>query len=192
MKTAVIPGLLLSSIVCLGGAAHAQQKIITSPVAHSKKQVAMPDIPASEKNKAVVRKLYEDILNPGQLDLLPQVVADEYVGAQGEHGPTGLAATIRPVRAAFPDISWTVESLLAEGDQVVVRWSWTGTHQGAFRSFAATHRPVTNSAIAIYQLRNFKIVRSWMQSDRLGFLQQIGALPPELAAQLQPPSPPSR
>lgn len=152
----------------------------------------MAPIPASEKNKAVVRKLYDDILTPGHLALLSQVVADEYVGAQGERGPAGMAETVGPVRAAFPDIKWTVESLLAEDDQVVVRWSWTGTHQGTFRSFAATHRSVTTGAIVVYQLRDFKIVRSWMQSDRLGFLQQIGGLPPEVAAQLQPAKAPSR
>jgi steroid delta-isomerase-like uncharacterized protein len=176
----------LCSAGWLGGiTAHAQPTTLPQPRSPNP-AAPMTNLQTSEKNKAVVRKLYEDILNPGQLALLGQVVADDYTGVQGEHGPAGLAATISPLRAAFPDIKWTVEDIIAEGSQVVVRWSWAGTQQGAFRGFSATHQPVTNSAIAIYQLRDYKIVRAWMQSDRLGFLQQIGAIPPDIAARLQP------
>lgn len=59
-----------------------------------------------------------------------------------------------------------------------------------FRGFTATHERMTNSGISIYQMRGGKILRAWIEMDRLGFLAQIGALPPNLIARIQPPSPP--
>ena len=136
----------------------------------------------TEQHKAAVRRLYLDILNTGRLELLDQLVSPNYTGPSGEHGPAGLAATVAPLRAAFPDIRWALSDLVADGDKVVVCWEWTGTHQGAFRGFAASHKVVTNQAIAIYAFRDGKIISAWLQSDRLGFLQQIGAISPEIAS----------
>jgi steroid delta-isomerase-like uncharacterized protein len=145
-------------------------------------QNAMHRLASSEQNKAVIRRLYLDILNTGKLELLDEVVAPGYVGPNGEAGPAGLAATIAPLRAAFPDIQWTLDEVLAEGDKVVVRWTWHGTHQAVFRGFAPSHRAVSNQAIAIYTLRAGKILAATLQSDRLGFFQQLGAVPPGLGA----------
>src|SRR5262245_41061839 len=86
-----------------------------------------------EANKQVVRKLYDECINPGRLDLLAEVVSDDFVGPQGEHGPTGFAAGITGLRAGFPDLKVTVEDIIAEGDRVTVRSSWQATHTGVFR-----------------------------------------------------------
>lgn len=128
-------------------------------------------------NQQIVRSLYEDVINPGRLERMPELVADDYVGANGERGPAGFTSTVAGLRAAFPDIHFTVEDLVGDGDRVAVRWVWHATHAGPFRGIAATGKPVTNTAIAIYQLAGGKIVRAWLESDRLGALQQIGAVP---------------
>jgi len=63
---------------------------------------------------------------------------------------------------------------------VAVRWHWTGTHQGPFRAFPATGRAVSNSGAGVFQLRAGQIVAAGLETDRLGFLEQIGAVPPNL------------
>lgn len=134
-----------------------------------------------EQNKAVVRALYENVLNTGRLELLDDLIADDFVGVNGARGPAGFAATVTGLRQAFPDIQWTVEDVVAEDDKVVIRWTWHGTHHGAFRGYAASHNAVTNHAIAMYELRDTKIVHTWIESDQLGFLQQIGVVPHDLS-----------
>ena len=81
------------------------------------------------------------------------------------------------LRAAFPDIHYTVDDVVAEGDQVAVRWHWTGTHRGAFRGFPPTDKAVTNTGAGIFRLSGGKIVTAVLETDRLGFLEQIGAVP---------------
>jgi steroid delta-isomerase-like uncharacterized protein len=90
---------------------------------------------------------------------------------------------------AFPNIRFTVDDVFGKGDRVAIRWTWRGTHENAFRNYAATHRPVETTAIAIYQLRDGKIVRTWLQSDRLGVLQQLGVVPREVSPPLSFPEP---
>jgi predicted ester cyclase len=129
-----------------------------------------------ERNKVLVRHLYEDILNGRRPELLSRVVAEEYEDATGQRGPSAFTAPILTLLRAFPDVQWTIEDLLAEGNRVAVRWTWRGTHTGQFREFMASQKTVINQGIAIFYLQDDKILRAWLQTDRLGFLQEIGAL----------------
>ena len=141
----------------------------------------------TDANKQAVRRLYEDCINPGRLDRLAELIADDFVGPHGERGPTGYAATVTGLRTGFPDIRFTVEDIIAEADRVAIRWTWHATHTGPFGGLALTGKPITNTGIAIYQLANHKIIRTWLETDRLGALQQLGAVP---AATGKPPSAP--
>lgn len=134
------------------------------------------------KNKAVVRHMYEDILNTGRLELLGEVISDRYIGNAGEKGPEGAAKSVGAVLKAFPDVKWKIEDLLADGDKVAVRWIWDGTHTGQFQDYPVTGNKVHNSAMVIYQLAEGKIINAHMLTDRLGFLQQIDVAPKELGA----------
>jgi predicted ester cyclase len=129
-----------------------------------------------EANKATVRRLYEEIINAARVELVDELMGVEYLGPNGERGPAGFAATVQDLRRGFPDIAFTVEDLMAEGDRVAVRWRWSATHSGQFRTFAATNRHVTNTGIAIYEFRDGRVMRAWLETDRLGALQQIGAI----------------
>lgn len=133
----------------------------------------------------VVRTLYEVGLNTGDLTVVDRAIAPEFAGAGGR-GPAAFARTVVELRAAFPDIRYTIEDVVEEGDRVAIRWTWTGTHEGPFRGFPPTQRKVSNQGLAVFQLSDGKIVRSWVETDRLGFLQQIGALPEDVTARLQP------
>jgi steroid delta-isomerase-like uncharacterized protein len=83
---------------------------------------------------------------------------------------------------AFPDVQYTLNDLLAEGEQVVARFTARGTQTGAFQGIPATGKVVAMSAIAIYRVVGGKVVEQWLEYDMLGLLQQLGVIPaPEQA-----------
>lgn len=138
-------------------------------------------VDATRDNKDVIRALYEDCLNARDFEALDELIADDYVGPRGEMGAEGFGKTVQSVIDAFPDIRWTVDDLIAEDDRVAVRWSWEGTHTGTFRGFLPpTGERVADHAIVIYRLRDRRVVEAWIQTDRLGFLQQLGVIPEDL------------
>jgi predicted ester cyclase len=130
----------------------------------------------TERNKQTVRRVYEEAINAAEFARLPELVAADYVGPQGDRGPAGFQEGVESLRAGFPDIHFRIEELIAEGDRVVVRWTWSGRHTGSFRGFSPSNQEVNNSGIAIYQLRESKLVRGWLETDRLGAMQQMGVV----------------
>ena len=104
-------------------------------------------------------------------------MSDEYVGADGSRGPTAFAAVMTRLRGAFPDLHYTLEELVAEGDRVVVRWTLRGTHTGPFRDLAPTGKKIANNGVAIFRIADGKIVHATVETDRLGFLMAIGRIP---------------
>lgn len=131
---------------------------------------------ATEANKQLVRRLYEEYLNAGLLDRLGEVVAADFQGPAGR-GPEGFAASIAGLRAAFPDLRYTLEDVVGDGDRVSVRFTVRGTHHNAFRSFAATGNPIVSTGFALFRVAGGKLAQAWIETDRLGFLQQLGAIP---------------
>ena len=119
------------------------------------------------ENKAIARRIYEDLWNSGNLN-----VADEiFVNAEG------VKKYIATFRAAFPDIWHTVEDLIAEGDQIVARFTARGTHQGAWKGIAPTGKQVTYTGMTILQIVNGKVAKHHTEWDALRLMQQIGAVP---------------
>ena len=137
----------------------------------------MTGVQIEQENKAIVRKLYEACFNTGNFELAKELISEEFIAPNGQKGATQLFDQIKALRTGFPDIKWTVEDLVAEGDKVVIRSSWKGTHTGPFRNYDITRKAITNSAIAVYELKNGKMTRSWLETDRLGFLMAIDVLP---------------
>ena len=175
MKPIIKPWVMLWMALLTGMLSYSQAKSIDST--DVKKGVQM-DI--QSKNKTTVHKLYEEILNTGKLELLSQIIAVGYIGPRDIKGAAGFAETIRPVLLAFPDIKWTIEDLIAEGDKVVARWVWTGTNTGSFAGFPPSNKQVTHHAISIFQFNGDKIIKGWMIADRLSFFQQIGVISPDI------------
>lgn len=132
------------------------------------------------KNKEVVRRVYEDCLNKRNWDELEKSVAADYEAVNGGRGVAGFTQPVKAVIQAFPDIQWNVLDLLEEGDKVAVRWKWEGTHLGTFNVYEATQKKVINEGMAIFQLRDGKIISQKLLTDRLGFLQQIGVVRSDL------------
>jgi steroid delta-isomerase-like uncharacterized protein len=129
-----------------------------------------------EDNKALVVR-YIESLNEGNLP------SEEFIGPGFVfHDPgmpdvvdlAGIRRFVAETFSAFPDLSATVEDLIAEGDRVVCRYTSRMTHQRDFMDIPATGRQLTTNGIAIYRIAAGKIQEEWVCSDRLGLMQQLG------------------
>ena len=140
---------------------------------------------STETNKAVVRRLYEDIFSDGQLDVADEIIAAGYqesgpLALPGSPpGPEGLEMLATYYRGAFPDIRFTVEEQIAEGDMVATRWTSIGTHTGELAGIPPTNARGTNTGVSIDRVVDGKIVESWSIFDELRMLRGIGVIPPE-------------
>jgi predicted ester cyclase len=90
-------------------------------------------------------------------------------------GPEGQKEIAAAFRAAFPDLMWQIDFLLADGDFVVGRWTATGTHLGPWAGVEPTGRPMRFSAINVFRFEGGKVVELWNHRDDLGLMQQLGA-----------------
>jgi predicted ester cyclase len=81
------------------------------------------------------------------------------------------------MRGGFPDIQWTLEEMVAEGDKVAARFTMRGTHLGIFFGTPSTGKKIAVQAMNIYRLSGGQIIEETGQPDLLGLLQQIGAVP---------------
>lgn len=136
----------------------------------------------TEANKQAVRRLYDEAINAGRTGILADLIAPEFAGPDGARGPAAYAANVTALRAGFPDVRFTIEDVVAEGDRVAVRWTWKGTHTGTFRGFAASGKAVRDTGLVLYTLANGKVVAAIVETDRLGVLQQIGVIPTDMTA----------
>ena len=139
----------------------------------------------SEVNKTIVRRLFEEVWNKGNLS-----VADELFTPNCEHhdasspdfgrGPESEKKRATLYRTAFPDLRLTIEDIIAEGETVIARWSCRGTHKGDLSGIAPTGKQVTISGVSIARFSGSKMAEGWINWDALGLMQQLGVVP-ELA-----------
>jgi predicted ester cyclase len=121
----------------------------------------------SEANKAVVRRLVEEVLNGGRLEVIDELYAPELAPA--------ARRWITPFRASFPDVHMEIVDLIAEGDKVVGRFTCSATHQGQWLGHAPTGRRFEQvDEVSIFQLRDGQVVQVWSLEDTLGRLRQLG------------------
>jgi predicted ester cyclase len=133
-----------------------------------------------EANKAIVRR-YRELHNRNDLDALDAIVATDLITHNLLPGlPPGLAGgklSHAGFLTAFPDGVTTTDDLIAEGDKVVERVTFTGTNTGSFLGAPPTGRPVRASSMSIYRIADGKIVEHWGENDVLGVMQQLGLMP---------------
>jgi steroid delta-isomerase-like uncharacterized protein len=136
----------------------------------------------TEDNKALNRRFVEEVINQGNTDAIDELIDPGVVDHAAPPGfPTGREGAKQfaaMMRSAFPDLHLTIEDMISEGDKVVMRSTWSGTHEGEFMGIPATGRRVTVSAIDISRVADGKMVEHWEQSDALGLMQQLGVVPP--------------
>ena len=136
----------------------------------------------TDHNKSILRRYFGEAWNEGRLEVLDDIVGPNYVNHDPAvpglpDGPAGLKPILAGFRAAFPDLHFTIDDLIAEGDRVVTRWTMRGTHLGEFAGLPPTGRQVVSGGMQIERLENGQIVEHWRKSDDLGLMQQLGAIP---------------
>lgn len=128
----------------------------------------------------MVCRCYEE-LNKGNLAHMDGVFATDVVvhapGGQEAHGLEEGKRLFAKLWCAFPDHHEIIDDMVAEGDKVATRVTWTGTHQGEFQSIPATGKQVTLKAITIYRIAGRKVVEVWEEADILGMMRQLGVIP---------------
>jgi predicted ester cyclase len=136
---------------------------------------------STEANKASVRRFYNEVFNKKNRAAIDEFIAPNQVdhaappGLPG--GIEGVKQTLTMYLTAFPDLHFTVEDLIAEGDKVVARLTARGTQQGAFMGIPPTGKQVTVPAIDINRIAGDKSVEHWLEMNTLGLLQQLGVVP---------------
>ncbi len=140
---------------------------------------------STEENKAIDRRIVEEVWNRKNLALVDELVDANFVlhgvGGPDLKGPEGFKQFVNINATAFPDFHVTIEDMIAEGDKVVSRVTAWGTHQGDFMGIAPTGKQFEVTAIIISRYAGGKMVEGWLVNDVLGMMQQIGVVPKELA-----------
>ena len=134
----------------------------------------------TQENCSVVRRFIDEVINQGRIDQAAQFVWEDVVEqvpfpGQGP-GLAGLQDVLRGMRTAFPDLYFGVEEQIAEGDKVLTRFEWTGTHRGEFLGVPATGRPVKVWGMVIDRLVERRIKETRIIMDIFGLMMQMGAL----------------
>lgn len=142
------------------------------------------DCPATtpEQNKDLVIRYWSDVWTADGDANVAEVLAEDEIHHWGVgNDTTGIDAFVLRLNTflvAFPDITFEVNEVVAEGDLVVSRWTATATQQGEWQGVAATGQSVTWTGINVFRIECGKIAESWGEADHLGLLRQIGAVPP--------------
>jgi len=136
-----------------------------------------------EENKTIVRRFFEEIWNQGNLDVADEILDTSFVN----HDPynpdvrnlESYKQLVSTVHTIFPALHVTIDDIIAEGDKVAVRYTNTGAHKSEFMGISPTGKQVTVTEMRICHFASGKMVESWVNSDTLGFMQQLGVIPSE-------------
>ena len=134
-------------------------------------------------NAEIVRRFVKEVLNEGNIEAAREFFWEDFVEqvpfpGQGP-GLEGLKDVLRGMRTAFPDMHWSIEEQIEEGDKVLTRFVWSGTHRGEFLGVPATGRPVSVWGMVIDRIIDGKIKETRLIMDALGMMAQLGAFPPQ-------------
>ncbi len=128
-----------------------------------------------KENKAIVCEFIE-AYNERKLNLIDSFVSPDYVDHSNNVGREGLKQLIAGGLNAFPDWHETIEDIIAEGDKVWVRLTYTGTHKGEFMGLSPTGKKIEAKAVDIYRIVNGKLAEYWNVTDNINILKQVGAI----------------
>ena len=132
----------------------------------------------TETNKALVRRFFNEVVNSGRINAMDEIMSSDFVSHEAlppgiSSGREGAKQLFSMLRSAFPDLHVVIEDEIAEGDKVVVRVKFLGTHQGDFMGFQPTGRSISYAVIDILRIADGLIVEHWAVSDDLGLMQQL-------------------
>jgi len=136
----------------------------------------------SADNKAIIRRLYEEVWNKRKLEVISEIVSPSHA-LQGPNisgssiGPEAYKRQFLLFLAGYSDLHFTIDDIIAEKDKVVACWTFSGTHRGDFMGIPATNKKVSMDGMTIHHLADGKIMDSYGNWDALGMMQQLGVVP---------------
>lgn len=136
----------------------------------------------SQQNKETIRRSIEDVWNQARYDMTGDYVSSDFIVhgslATGDvHGSDGINGYFSTLRSAFPNLHFTIEDQIAEGDRVVTRWVAEGTHEGDYQGVPPTGKIAHVRGIDIDRVVDGKVVECWTSVDELGLMIQLGLIP---------------
>jgi steroid delta-isomerase-like uncharacterized protein len=160
---------------------------------------ATADCPATtaEENEALVRRWYEEVWNQRDMDVLDDILAEDYVRYRAgipfanETGTADDRQWVEMILAEFPDVTFSIEDILADGDKVAVRTITSGTQMGPMVDMGnapASERQMTRENIAIWRVACGKLAEQWIVQDNLGMLRQLGVVTDDEMGDIGPPT----
>lgn len=134
----------------------------------------------SQENKALVRRFIDEVQSRGNIDALDEFCAPDFVNYSAPPGMPSNCEGVKHVtamfRQAFPDSYFTIEDMVAEGDKVVTRKTFHGSHKGEFMGIPPTGKQVSIGLIDIVRIAGGQVVEHWSIGDNLGMMQQLGVI----------------
>lgn len=132
---------------------------------------------STKTNKLIMNKFVE-FINTSNVELSKELISEDaifYAPTSPEplRGAEGYMLILNMMRSSFPDISWKLEEMIAEGESVAARFTMTGTHKGDFFDITPTGKNIKINVMNFYRFSNGKIVEEYGQPDIFGLLQQI-------------------
>jgi len=136
----------------------------------------------SMENKTIVRRLYEEVWNERKLEVVDELLSashalNDSVVSGSQVGPELYKRRVVEMTTGFPDLCFTIEDTIAEGEKFVACWTISGTHQSEYMKIPATGRKISVEGITIHHIRNGKILDSYARWDALGLMRQLGVIP---------------
>ena len=134
---------------------------------------------STESNKTLLRRWTEEGWMAEDVDTYwhPELVTHSPLSEMEATGTESLRQGIKAFKAAFSDIAFTINDMIAEGDKVVARATMQATHSGTYLEIPATGKRISFTATNTVRIVDGKIVEVWEEWDALGFFQQLGAIP---------------
>ena len=135
-----------------------------------------------EENKAQYQRTFEEVFNQGNLTIVDDLVAPDFLNHEvppgmNNRGPDSTRQIVMMLRTAFPDLHFTIEEVVAEGDTVAGRVSMSGTHLGPFQGIPPTGRSFQQAHMHFVRFRDGKAVEHRAVRDDLGMMRQLGVIP---------------
>jgi steroid delta-isomerase-like uncharacterized protein len=133
----------------------------------------------SDRNKALMRRVVEELWNQKNPAVIDQLYAENYVGHTPDgvlQGRAGARQHYNTYVTAFPDCQITIDDMVAEGDKVVVRWTATGTHRGELAGITATGKRISVPGSLVVRFAGGEVIEDHSLWDTLKLAQQIGAV----------------
>ncbi|MGD9614331.1 MAG: ester cyclase [Alphaproteobacteria bacterium] len=131
-------------------------------------------------NAAILRRWFEEVWNQGREETIDELLAPDAVGhdlggaGQAHIGPAAFKPFWSQLRGAFPDIRFSIEDVVAEGDRVAARWTATMTHRGDGLGIAATHKSLTLTGMIFLRIEGGRIREGWNNWDQLLLTRELG------------------